>query len=281
MGLRILIVHPLPRAGQKASDDLAGAWGVRPMGGFYEDIIQKSAERVTKPDTKVTQWFPDKYSGSLQNLYLSTVTSMPLVNRIIKAEEEGYDAAVLGCHSDNGVQIARAVAHIPVIGPCEASMAVGSFIGEKFAMVTIREQYLRMLEHHIRMFGFEDRFIKDRPIRWFDRWVWNDMMDAHRGKPEKLIELFERTALECVKDGADTILVPGFPLGPALSLAGYTEVAKTGVRIVDGASAAFKMAELLADLRKSIGMSRTTAQSSQYQGFPREMLKKVFRDFGF
>jgi len=160
-------------------------------------------------------------------------------------------------------------------------MAVGSFIGEKFAMITIREQYLRLLEHNIRMFGFEDRFIKNRPIRWPDRWLWDDMMDAHRGKPEKLLELFEKTALGCVEDGADTILVPGFPFGPALSAAGYTEVAKTGVRIVDGASAAFKMAELLADLRKSIGMNRTTAQSSQYQGFPRELLDRVFRDFAF
>jgi allantoin racemase len=249
--------------------------------GWFEESMQRYAKKVTRPDTEVVHWFADKYAGSLQNLYLGMVTTLPLVNKIIKAEQEDFDAVVLGCHGDNGVQIARSVVHIPVVGPCEASMAVGSFIGEKFAMITIREQYLRLLESNIRLFGFEDRFIKNRPIRWLERWLWNDMMDAHHGKPEKLVELFEKTALECVRDGADTILVPGFPFGAALSLAGYTEVADTGVAVVDGAGAAFRMAETLADLRHSIGLSRTRAQSSQYQGFPREFLDQVFQEFGF
>jgi len=280
MALRIMVMNPLTKADITADNDITGAWGNRPM-GWLEESMQKYAKKVTRPDTEVVQWFVDKYAGSLQNLYLGMVTTLPLVNKIIKAEQEGFDAVVLGCHGDNGVQIARSVVHIPVVGPCEASMAVGSFIGEKFAMITIREQYLRLLEYNIRLFGFEDRFIKNRPVRWLERWLWNDMMDAHRGEPGKLLELFEKTALECVRDGADTILVPGYPFGAALSLAGYTEVADTGVRVVDGAGAAFKMAETLADLRHSIGMSRTRAQSSQYQGFPREFLDRVFREFGF
>jgi allantoin racemase len=280
MGLKIMVTHPLKKEDIRPGADIASGWAERSMSG-YEESMQKFAKRVTRPDTEVTQWFIEKYAGSLQNMYLAAVTAMPIVNRIIKAEQEGFDAVILGCHGDGGVQIARSVVHIPVVGPCEASMAVGSFIGERFAMITIREQYLRLLEYNIRLFGFEDRFIKNRPVRWLDRWLWEDMMDAHRGKPERLLELFEKTALECVRDGADTILVPGFPFGAALSVAGYTHVANTGVPIVDGAAAAFKMAETLADLRKSVGTTRTIAQSSQYQGFPREFLGRVFRDFGF
>ena len=280
MALRILVTHPLPRTDTSAGDDIAGSWGVRAMSAV-EDSIRKHAKKVTRPDTEVTQWYVDKYSGSLQNLYLATVNSMPLVDRIIRAEEEGYDAVVVGCHGDGGVQIARSVVHIPVIGPCEASLTMGHFIGEKFAMITIREQYLRLLEYNIRLYGFEDRFIKNRPLRWLERWFWDDMMDAHRGKPERLIELFEKTALECVKDGADTILVPGFPFGAALTMAGYTQVADTGVPIVDGAAAAYKLAEALADLRRSIGLTRTNAQSSQYQQLPREFVDRARREFGF
>jgi len=280
MGLRILVMHPLIKDDISADNDIAGGWGERPM-GWLEGSMQKHAKRVCRPDTEVTQWFVDKYSGSLQNLYLATVNNLPLVNKIIKAEEEGYDAVVVGCHADCGVQIARAVVHIPVIGPTEATLAVANFIGEKFAMITIRPQYLRLLEFNIRLFGLEDRFIKHRPVRWLERWLWPDMMDAHHGKPEKFIALFEKTALECIRDGADTILVPGFPFGSALSMAGYTEVANTGAAIVDGAAAAFKMAEILADLRHSIGLARTRFQGSQYQGFPREFVDRAVREFCF
>ena len=279
MALRILLADPLTKEDISADDDTAGAWGDRPM-GWYEESIPKFIAKVTRPDTEVTHWYVDKYSGSLTNLYLAAVNNLPLVNRIIKAEEEGYDAVVVGCHADGGVQLARAVVHIPVIGPCEASLAVGHFIGEKFAMVTIREQYLRLLEYNIRLFGFEDRFIKNKPVRWLEQWIWPAMIDAHHGKPDKFLELFEKTALECVRDGADTVLVPGFPFGSALSMVGYTEVANTGVPVVDGAAAAFKMAELLADLNHSIGLVRTRSQGSQYQELPREFVSRAIRESG-
>lgn len=280
MGLKILVIYPITKTSIGADDDIAGAWGVRQMSAF-EESMQKYAQGLVRRDTELTQWYVDKYAGSLQNLYLATVNNLPLVNKIIKAEDEGYDAVVVGCHGDSGVRIARAVVHIPVIGPCEASLAVGNFIGEKFAMITIREQYLRLLEYNIRLFGFEDRFIKYKPVRWLDRWVWTDMFDAHQGKPERFLELFEKTALECVRDGADTILVPGFPFGAALSMAGYREVAKTGAAVVDGAAAALKIAEALADLQHSICLTRTNAQCSQYQQFPRKFVDRAIREFAF
>lgn len=280
MGLRILVANPITKTDMKAEDDIAGSWGARSM-DVYEEAMQRHARRVVRPETTVTHCYVDKYSGSLQNLYLATVNNLPLVNQIVRAEDEGFDAVVGGCHADSGIQMARAVVHIPVIGPCEASLAAGSFIGEKFAMITIREQYLRLLEYNIRLFGFEDRFIKHRPVRWLERWLWKDMMDAHLGKPERFLELFEKTALECVRDGADTILVPGFPFGAALSAAGYNEVGNTGARIVDGAAAAYKIAEALADLRHSIGLTRTDAQGSQYQKFPRKFVDQALKNMNF
>jgi allantoin racemase len=281
VSLRILVVHPITKNDTSADDDIAGSGGIRSIGSVYEEIVQTHAKKVVRKDTEVAQWFPDKYSGSLTNLYLATVNNLPLVNRIIEAEGEGYDAVVAGCHADTGVQTARAVVHIPVIGPFEASLAVGSFIGEKFALITTREQYLRLLEYNIRLFGFEDRFIKNRPIRWPEINIWNDIIDAHLGKPERFIALIEKLALECVRDGADTVLVPGFPFGAALSMAGYNEVATTGVPIVEGAAAAYKMAEALADLRQSIGLSRTRAKSSQYQQFPRRFVDRALKEYGF
>lgn len=268
MKRRILLLHPTTEediksksTGSSGKSDCSADW--------FRASMQKNAEKVTNEDTAVTQWFLDEYSGSLQNLYLATVNNLPLVNKIIKAEKEGFDAVVIGNHADSGVQMARSIVKIPVIGPCEASMAVGSFIGEKLVMLTIREQFLRLLEHNIRLFGFEGRFITYRPVRWPEKSLWTHIIDAHQGEAEKLIEHFEKIARECVKDGADTILVPGYPFGAALSMAGYTKVVGTGVSVVDGSAAALKMAESLADLQKSIGLSGTRAQISQYQETPK------------
>lgn len=270
MPIKILLLHPTTK------EDIEGksGRGVPEKGqmGLFESAMQAHAAKVTRPDTKVTQRFLDSYSGSLQNLYLATVNSMPVVRKIIAAEKEGFDAVVIGNHVDSGVQAARAIVDIPVIGPCEASMAMGSFVGEKFCMLTLRKQFLRILESNIRLFGFEDRFIKVRPVRWPEQALWPFIMEAHQGRPESFVKLFEEIALDCINDGADTILVPGYPFGAALSMLGYTKVADTGVTVVDGAAAALKMAESLADLHHSIELSCTRSPMSQYQMFAKELL---------
>lgn len=276
MTKRILLIHPTTEEDIKEKSIVSGNKDDQPI-DWYEESMQKHAEKVVRPDTEVTQWFLESYSGSLQNLYLATVNNLPLVNMIIKAEKEGFDAVVITNHADSGVQMARSVVNIPVIGPCEASLAVGSFMGEKFVMLTIREQFLRLLEHNIRLFGFESRVINHRPVRWPEQGLWPHIIDAHQGKTEKFVELFERIALECIRDGADTILVPGYPFGAALSMIGYTEVAGTGVAIVDGAAAALKMAESLADLHKNIGLVRTKSQMSQYQKPPEGLVEAAVR----
>lgn len=279
MPRRILLLHPMTKERLEGKNGAVVRKGGRRM-GLFESAMQAHAAKVTRPDTEVTQRFLDEYAGSLQNLYLAAVNNLPLVGKIIEAEREGFDAVVIGNHADSGVQMARAVVNIPVIGPCEASMAMGSFIGEKFAMLTLRDQFLRTLESNIRLFGFEDRFIKVRPVRWPEEALWPHIMDAHQGKPEKLLELFEKIAMDCIKDGADTILVPGYPLGAALSMVGYKKVADTGVAVVDGGAAALKMAESLADLHHSIGLSPTRSQMSQYQEFPEELVKKAVQKAG-
>ena len=264
MANRILLLHPTTK------EDIEGksGQGVPAPGrkGLFERAMQAHAEKLTRPDTTVTQRFLDSFSGSLQNLYLAAVNSLPVVSKIIEAEKEGFDAVVIGNHVDSGVQAARSVVNIPVIGPCEASMAVGSFIGEKFCMLTLRQQFLRVLEANIRLFGFEDRFVNVRPVRWPEKALWSSIMDAHQGKPETFLKLFEEIAMDCIRDGADTILVPGYPFGAALSMLDYHKVSDTGVSVVDGAAAALKMAEGLADLHHSIGLSSTRSLMSQYQG---------------
>jgi allantoin racemase len=268
MKKRILLLHPTTEEDIKSKNIAADSRNDYPTDWFRKSM-QKHAEKVTHENTEVTQWFLDEYSGSLQNLYLATVNNLTLVNKIIRAEKEGFHAVVIGNHADSGVQMARSIVKIPVVGPCEASLAVGSFIGEKFVMLTIREQFLRLLEQNIRLFGFQDRFITYRPVRWPEESLWKYIIEAHLGKAEKLIEHFDKIAKECMKDGADTILVPGYPFGAALSMAEYTEVAGTGVSIVDGAAAALKIAESLAELQEGIGLASTRGQMSQYQEVPK------------
>ena len=49
-----------------------------------------------------------------------------MVKESIRAEKEGYDAIVIYCFSDVGIDAIRENVRIPVIGPGETSLAVAS-----------------------------------------------------------------------------------------------------------------------------------------------------------
>ncbi len=46
--------------------------------------------------------------------------AIPIIDKVRRAEREGFDAGGIGCAGDAGVGAAKEIAAIPVIGPGEA-----------------------------------------------------------------------------------------------------------------------------------------------------------------
>lgn len=59
-----------------------------------------------------------------------------MVKESIKAEKEGYDAIVIYCFSDVGIDAIRENVRIPVIGPGETSLAAASMLCNRFTVLT-------------------------------------------------------------------------------------------------------------------------------------------------
>ena len=59
-----------------------------------------------------------------------------MVKESIKAEREGYDAIVIYCFSDVGLDAIRENVRIPVIGPGETSLAAASMLCNRFTVLT-------------------------------------------------------------------------------------------------------------------------------------------------
>lgn len=166
----------------------------------------------------------------------------------IKAEKNGYDAIISYCYLDVGVDVARELVNIPIIGPLEASAIVANMVGRRFSMISVGDMYppgefyilprlrtLRLDRNYIstRGIGFEKFFVFSEDIRHIETM---------------------RTALmaECRKalaDGAHVLILActGFP--PARSLGDELKVP-----IID-AEITLKVAEALIDLKPSTNES--------------------------
>src|SRR3712207_2082604 len=180
------------------------------------------AQSIARPTTEFVINFPTRGIGryDLGPLkYNRALLAVEILERVKQAEDDGFDAAFPGmCYGEFFLQEARQAVKMPVVGPAESAMTVAQLLGEKFAVVTVHPSYIHRMEENIRSHGWLDRAISYRPVRSWEPDMTKLMVDAYNGKPEQMIEEFEQQALECIKDGADVVILGCNPLGAALEI---------------------------------------------------------------
>ncbi len=213
---------------------------------------------VARPDTDVVIRHVSVSGNYVRSLYTELLNNWAVVENAVVAEREGFDAVVLGCWADP-LWETREVLDIPVVGIGEAAMLLATTLGSKFAVITVAPGVIPTIEVDLRLYGLESRAIP-RPVRALDPPSDADLLvesvtDPHR----RLIPNLERVARGCIEDGAEVIVIGCGYYGPILSQHGYNEIPDTGVPVVDCSAAGLKLAEVLVDLEKSIGLRKSTA----------------------
>jgi len=221
-------------------------------------IIRKSmidgAIRVAREDTEIVFHEVKQSPCVINYAYLEMLKSVCVVDGVLEAEKQGFDAAIIACGNDNGLREARQVVDIPVVGPTEAAMLLACTMGYKFGVITVGDM-AHTWEDNIRNYGLSQRAIF--PIRVYN--LGDDPMKHAYDmvvNPGKIMPQFEELCHACIADGAEVIIPACCTLGPATTLLGYKEVPGTGVPVIDVVQAAVKFAEMLVDLKHTVGLGK-------------------------
>jgi len=104
---------------------------INPMGvDVYNPMVEQAVGPAASPDTKVEvrslagTGVPETAFLPAQSLFLNQ-----LLAQVEQAERDGFDAAVIACAADPGLEDAKDLVSIPVTGPMEAAVAVGRAFG--------------------------------------------------------------------------------------------------------------------------------------------------------
>ena len=154
----------------------------------------------------------------------------------LKERAGEYDAAIIACFDDTGLDAARSFADVPVLGLCESAVATAGFLAQRFTVVTTLERSRVLIDNLVRRYGMGGRAkvrASDIPVLQLE--------DPASGAIGKLRAEIERALAE---DGAEAIV---------LGCSGMTDLARElqdiyGVPVVDGVAAAVKQAEALVSL---------------------------------
>lgn len=228
------------------------------IGQHEEDITRRIGAKVLRSDTELE--FKGLTPGLMRgydfmNSYFYFLNNRQIVEKVLEAEKEGYDAVVVHCFMDPAVHEARVAVDIPVIGPGESSLLFACMLGHKLAVISPNDPALVIkYEQELKNYGLLERAIPN-PIRPFttmsgrDFARINNLEEAMTTVPGVL-----EKARECVADGADVVVIGCTMLGPMCTLSGITKLDDPEVPIIDCLAVALKTAEAVIDLRARLGL---------------------------
>lgn len=182
--------------------------------------------------------------ASIESSYEELMAVPATLEGIRKAETDGYDAVIIGCFGDPGLDAARELVSIPVIGPGETSMLLAASLGHRYTVVTILDSVIPAQEHQAHKAGVLGKLASVKVTNIPVLELMNDPAFSKRR-----VEEVGREAIE--QDRADS-LVLGCMTMSFLDVA--DEVGSNlGVPVINAGKAALKAAETLV----SMGMSHS------------------------
>ncbi len=199
------------------------------------DKIAVAARAVALPDTTIVAVNPDNTPPSIQGYYDEALAFTGIIEQV-KANS-GFDAVVLACFDDTGLDAVRCMTDKPVLGIGEAAYYFASMLANKFSVITTLARSVPALEHNLVRYGLDARCAK---VRASDVAVL-ELEDPHSGARATISKEVEKAIVE---DKAEAIV---------LGCAGMTDLAESlstefGLPVLDGVVCATGLCETLVRL---------------------------------
>lgn len=198
-------------------------------------VLQRYASAGVEVLARDTESGPSSIESAYEE-YLSIPGAM---QRVMRAEREGIDAVIIGCFGDPGLDAARELVKMPVVGPAESSMHLAAMLGYSFSVLTVLESIVPPLKKLALCSGLSSKLASVRPIGM----PVLSLMEARETVIEKTIEAGSRAIKE---DGADTLIL-GCMTMAFLEIADEVQ-RELQVPVVNPALAALKVAESLVSI---------------------------------
>lgn len=196
-----------------------------------EAMLRAWASQGTQVDVAVVSQGP----ASIESLYEEALAVPATVELAMQKEKEGYDAGIVGCAGDPGVEAIRELAtRMAVFGPGAASFHAAAMLGHRFCVLTPEGDMAQSnLEMAFRA-GVREKLAASVSIGI-------PVLDMMRDRQATVKRTLEVSRMAMKESGVDTLVIGCMTLA-FLDIAGLIEEA-LGIPVVNPASITLKFAE--------------------------------------
>ncbi len=217
--------------------------------------IADAARGVAGPDVLIEAVCPTNGAAAIES-HTDEIVAAAAVVELIASDRDGADPAdayVIACFGDPGLDAARELVEVPVLGIAEAAMHLAAVSGRHFGVVTTLSRTLGRAHDLVSRYGMERACVSLAA-------TGIPVLDLEDTGSEAL-SLIERYGAEAAAGGADVIVLGC--AGMADLCADLTE--RIGVPVVDGVAAAVGMASGM--VRMGLGTSKRDEYATPPRAF--------------
>lgn len=218
---------------------------INPVSGLaaFDQPIAEFINTAKRADTQVDVVSLKRGPMHLEYHYYEALVLADTLNRVKKAEKEGYDAVIIGCFYDPGLREAREITErIVVVAPAEASMLIAAGLGHRFSIIVGRDKWIPKMYENVAKYGFVDRLASFESIGM-------GVCEFQKDKAETARRI-RKAAERAVHEKLAEVII----LGCTIEFGFYKELQEElKIPVIDAVLAPLKYAELMVELRKSLG----------------------------
>jgi allantoin racemase len=215
------------------------------------DAIAASARSVASPGTEIIGLTPAFGAESVEGNFESYLAAVGVMDVVTRYEGE-YDAVVQAGFGEHGREGLQELCDVPVVDITEAAGHVACMLGHKYSVVTTLDRTVPLIEDRLKLAGLDARCTSVRSSGM-------SVLELEERPEDAVKAIVAEAEIAVSQDGAEVIC-----LGCG-GMAGLDEAvgAATGVPVVDGVTAAVKLAEALVGLGLTTSKTRTFAAPRQ------------------
>ena len=218
--------------------------------------------RVTDARTQLEYRSLSTGPEHLQYKFYRAAILTQLLAMIKQAENEGFDAVIVGCFLDPGVEEGREIAERTlIVGPGEASTHLAATLGNRFSVLVTHKNAISEMAANLMKYGLKDKLASFKSID-------TGVLELQRDKATTIRRLREAGKEAIENDRAEVII-----LGCTGAHGFYEQLQQgLGVPVIDPGIAAVKFAEFLVELEDRFGW--THSKIGAYETPPQEEIMK-------
>jgi len=164
-------------------------------------VIADAIKPYETPELQVDVVNPEKGPVGLESYYHNYLAAVEVHKMIVDAEKKGYDGVVIACYGDPGIEAAKELVDIPVVGITEASYALARILATKFLVVVSADTAVPRQIRYIKKLGIPDYQYAVKPIGLTVLGVMADRVSAK--------DLIAKNCEQSLKETGSELIVMG------------------------------------------------------------------------